>query len=68
MPEQHAGGIVVKHTFLVLAAIATLGVTASPNTGLAISAAGFETLSTFMTGAVLLLLATAARRTSARKE
>jgi hypothetical protein len=59
---------VVKETTLALAVIATLGLTAGPNTGLAISSAGFETLSTLMTGAVLLLLATVARRAPARKE
>jgi hypothetical protein len=59
---------VVKQTSLLLGIVAALGVTASPSSGLSISAAGFETLATLMTGAVLLMLATAARRAPARKE
>jgi hypothetical protein len=59
---------VVKFTSLALAIVATLGLTAGPRTGLWLSSAQFETVSTLTTGALLLVLATAARRQPVRKD
>ena len=58
----------VKFMSLALAVAATLGLAAGPRTGLGLSSAQFETLSTLTTGAVLLVLATAARRQPVRKD
>jgi hypothetical protein len=62
------GGTVVKFMSLALAVLATLGLAAGPGTGLRLSSAQFETLSTLTTGAMLLVLATAVRRQPVRKE
>jgi hypothetical protein len=49
--------------------LATLGLAAGPRTALGVATSGSEAVSALVTGAILLLLATAARRTpSARKE
>ena len=53
---------------LVLALAGTLGLAAGPSTGLGFVAGWSEAASTFVTGAVLLLLAAAARRVPARKQ
>jgi hypothetical protein len=52
---------------LALAVFATLGLAAGPQTGLWLSSSQFETVSTLTTGAVLLVLASAARRQAVRK-
>ena len=52
---------------LTLAVAATLGLTAGPKTGLWLSSAQFETVSTLTTGVLLLVLATTARRQPIRK-
>ena len=57
----------VKFMSLALAVAATLGLTAGPKTGLLLSSAQFETVSTLATGALLLVLATTARRQQLRK-
>ena len=57
----------VKFMSLALAAAATLGLATGPKTGLWLSSAQFETISTLTTGAVLLVLATAARKRLLRK-
>ena len=57
----------VKFMSLALAVFATLGLAAGPNTGLWLSSSQFETVSTLTTGAVLLVLASAARRQAVRK-
>jgi hypothetical protein len=59
---------VVRHTSLALAVLGTLGLAAGPNTAFGLGTVGSEPVSALVTGAVLLLLATAARRTPARKE
>ena len=58
----------VKFMSLALAAAATLGLAAGPKSGLGLSSAQFETVSTLATGAVLLVLAAAVRRQTVRKE
>ena len=58
----------MKHVTLALALLGTLGLTAGPNTAFGISANGSEPVSALITGAVLLLVAAAARRAPARKE
>lgn len=57
----------VKQLTLAMAVVATLGLTTVPSTGSVISTASFETLSTFATGAVLWLVAVAARRAPTAK-
>jgi len=59
---------VVKFMSLAFAAAATLGLAAGPRTGHWLSSAQFETVSTLTTGAVLLVLATAARRQTVPKD
>ena len=58
----------MKFMSLALLTAATLGLAAGPKTGLLLSSAQFETVSTLTTGAVLLVLATVARRQPLRKE
>lgn len=58
----------VKFMSLAFAAVAALGLTAGPKTGLWLSSAQFETVSTLTTGAVLFVLAMAARRQPLREE
>jgi hypothetical protein len=58
---------VVKFMSLAFAMAATLGLAAGPKTGLWLSSAQFETVSTLTTGAVLLVLASLARRQIVRK-
>ena len=55
--------MVVRHTSLALAMLGTLGLAAGPNTTFGLATAGSEPISALLTGAVLLLLAAAARRT-----
>ena len=57
----------VKFMSLALAVFATLWLAAGPKTVLWLSSAQFETISTLTTGAVLLVLASAARRQAVRK-
>jgi hypothetical protein len=60
---------VVKQISLALAVVGTLGLAAGPNTAFGMAAAGSEAVSALVTGAILLLLAAAARRAPAtRKE
>ena len=59
----------VKQLSLVLATLATLGFAAAePSTALRMATSGSESVSALLTGAVLLLVASAARRAPARKE
>ena len=58
----------VKLLSLALGVAATLGLAAGPKTDRWLSSAQFETVSTLTTGAVLLVLATAARRQLVRKD
>lgn len=58
----------VRHTSLVLAIVGTLGLAAGPNTAFGFASVGSEPVSALVTGAVLLLLASAARRAPIRKE
>jgi hypothetical protein len=62
------GGTVVKHTSLALAMLGTLGLAAGPNTAFGLGTTGSEPVSALVTGAVLLLLAAAARRAPVRKD
>ena len=56
----------VRHTSLALALLGTLGLAAGPNTAFGMATGGAsEATSALITGAVLLLLATAARRAPA---
>ena len=57
----------VKFMSLAFAVVAALGLAAGPKTGHWLSSAQFETVSTLTTGAVLLVLASAARRQPVRK-
>jgi hypothetical protein len=59
---------VVKQMSLAFAVAATLGLAASPRTGLLLSSAQFETFSTLITGAVLLAVAISARKVAIRKD
>ena len=58
----------VRHTSLALAMLGTLGLAAGPNTAIGMATSGSESVSALLTGAVLLLLAAAARRTPIGKE
>ena len=58
----------VRHTILALAIASTLGLAAAPSTAIAMATSGSEPLSALITGAVLLLLAAAAKRVPARKQ
>jgi hypothetical protein len=58
----------VRHTTLVVAILATLGLAATPSNALGIPTSGSEAVSALMTGAVLMLLAAVARRAPVRKE
>ena len=58
----------VKHTSLALAMLGTLGLAAGPNTAFGLGTSGSEPVSALVTGAVLLLLAAAARRAPVRKD
>ena len=58
----------VKFMSLAIAVVATLGLAASPRSALGLSSAQFETVSTLMTGAVLLVVASAVRRQTVHKE
>ena len=58
----------VRHMALALAIVGTLGLAAGPNTAFGMATTGSEPVSALVTGAVLLLLASAARRAPVRKE
>ena len=58
----------MRHTWLALAMLGTLGLTAGPRTVFGLETIRSEPVSTLVTGAVLLLLAAAARRAPARKD
>ena len=58
----------VRHTILALAIASTLGLAAAPSTAMEIAASGSEAFSALITGAVLLLLAAAAKRVPVRKQ
>jgi hypothetical protein len=53
---------VVKLTFLAVSVAATLGIAAVPPQAVTFATTGSEAFSAFATGAVLLLLAAAAKR------
>jgi len=59
---------VVKHLSLLLAIVGTLGLAAGPNAAFGLGTAGSEPVLALVTGAILLLLASAARRAPVRKE
>ena len=62
------GGTVLKQASLGLAIVGTLGLATGPNSALTWATSGSEAVSALVTGAVLLLLAAAARRSPARKD
>jgi len=60
--------VVLKVVTLALAVFATLGLAAGRNTPFGLATSGSEPASALITGAILLLLAAAARRAPVPKE
>jgi hypothetical protein len=59
---------VVRPTFLTLAILGAMGLAAGPTGALSVVPGGSEAASALFTGALLLMLATVARRIPIRKE
>lgn len=58
----------LRHAWLAVAIVGALGLAASPSSPFSMQSGGSEAVSALSTGAVLLLLAAAARRVPVRKE